>query len=100
MNIEEIAKKNYPDIEGYLDQVEHDRKNFIKGYNYAKTNNMKEPEQYVNDLIKKYSRIDTITRKIARQCAIIDVNNTIDAVENLSEKYYYIEVLTILESKL
>ena len=59
MNIEEIAKQIYPDIEGYLDQIEHDRKNFIKGYNYAKTNNMinKEPEQYANDLIKKYSKI-------------------------------------------
>ena len=35
---EEIAKQVYPDVEGYLDQVEHDRLQFIKGLEYSDQN--------------------------------------------------------------
>lgn len=45
-------------------------------------------------------------RLIARQCAIIDVNNTINAIDSHGfevkniQLNYYNEVLTILENKL
>ena len=35
---EEIAKQVYPDVEGYLDQVEHDRIQFIRGLEYSDQN--------------------------------------------------------------
>lgn len=60
------------------------------------------PEQYANDLIEKhYTKLGaTFAAFIAIRCAIIDVENTIEAIECLTDKYYYKEVLTILESKL
>lgn len=67
---------------------------------------MKEPEQYANVLIKTYYdefNFDETYRGSKQQsilCAIIDVNNTIEAIECLTDKYYYKEVLTILKGKL
>lgn len=73
-----------------------------------------ETEQYANDLIEKYIQYaDSIfdygydeeyQMKNTIIIAIIDVNNTIEALGtssyNLKKKIYYKEVLTILKSKL
>jgi cell division septum initiation protein DivIVA len=32
---EQIAKEVYPDVDGYLDQIEHDRIQFIRGLEYS-----------------------------------------------------------------
>ena len=53
MTIEEIAKKIYPDVDGYLDQIEHDRIQFIRGYNYAKANECTCFGRYVCDNCRK-----------------------------------------------
>lgn len=63
------------------------------------------PEEYADELIDTYVRKFTNFKSIAIQCAIIDVENTLDALDNTCEflpfdTNYFNEVLTILISKL
>lgn len=60
-----------------------------------------EPEQHANDLIEKYYNMlpQWVNKNDATLCAIIDVNNTIEALDECSAMYFK-QVLTILESKL
>lgn len=74
----------------------------------------KSPEEYANELIEKYMQLKQIetlgwsgmNAKMAIQCTINDVNNTIEALTELKFNYnyptitYYTEVLNILKSKL
>jgi len=53
MTIEEIAKQIYPDVDGYLGQIEHDRIQFIRGYNYAKENECTCFGRYICDNCRK-----------------------------------------------
>ncbi len=57
----------------------------------SKTAMKNSPQEYAEMLIEKHVNIKS---------AIIDVTNTIGAIKNITDKYYFIEVLTILKSKL
>jgi len=60
MDKETIAKQVYPDVEGYLDQVEHDRIQFIKGFEYATkhlTEQLALKDTAYSDLGNKYSHL-------------------------------------------
>jgi hypothetical protein len=71
------------------------------------------PNDYAEMIIEQYRKVEVIkntdyqlTKYISIQCAINDVNNTIEALTELKFNYnyptitYYIEVRNILKSKL
>ncbi len=73
----------------------------------------KTPEQYANELIRKYMLLKQkenfgwsgMGLQMAIQCAVIDVTNTIDYVETWGDTVdgdleYFKEILIILKSKL
>ena len=57
----------------------------------SKTAMQNSPQEYADVLVEQHGNIKS---------AIIDVTNTIGAIKNITDKYYFIEVLTILKSKL
>lgn len=60
------------------------------------------PQEYAENIFYKYYNLE-LSYKIAIQCAIIDVTNTLDALKataDYKKDIYYNEVLTILKSKL
>lgn len=54
---EQIAKEVYPDVDGYLDQIEHDRIQFIRGLEYSGQQTKELQEQLA---IEKMANKDTI----------------------------------------
>ena len=68
---------------------------------------MKTPQQYADELIGKYYLEDLIDSNLAVYCAIIDVQNTIEAINPYPDSNYasenieyYKQVLQILKDKL
>ena len=65
MESREIAKQVYPDVEGYLDQVEHDRIQFIRGLEYSNKHlldeieRLKETNQQQESDIKRFKSIQS-----------------------------------------
>lgn len=66
------------------------------------------PQEYADMLLMNYDlalstplvTLGNLKNDMVVQCAIIDVTNTIGAIKNITDKYYFIEVLTIFKSKL
>ena len=96
MENREIAKQVYPDVEGYLDQVEHDRIQFIRGLEYSNKQlideiddlkssleiNEKLRKEDTDDFVKALNESDDKSKKLLEE-----IDDLKSKVSNWMDKY-------------
>lgn len=81
---EEIAKEVYPDIDGYLDQIEHDRIQFIRGLEYSDQQTKELQEQLAAKESELTTTISVMQKHIDDQDELIAAKeNEIDVCQKL-----------------